>query len=214
LVVYRRVKKQDLVVRGQEPAAYLKAICDRLKGSLANAGVTTKRMDGHAIKRWLVGWFNPHPDHLGSTERDIRRFYEAVCQPSPELQEGELPVASGTDFSENLFYREPRSDIDSGLWSFDGMPHRVVMLDRLKNAPLTGHLTGETKQADSLNSLFDRLPEDTVLCITMVPTPQDLLEGHLEQLSRKAIGDTQASSHTRVDVETARSLLGRKHKLY
>lgn len=214
LVVYRRVKKQDVVVRGQEPAAYLKAICDRLKGSLANAGVTTKRMDGRAIKRWLVGWFNPHPDHLGSTERDIRRFYEEVCQPARELQEGELPVASGTDFSENLFYREPRSDIDSGLWSFDGMPHRVVMLDRLKNAPLTGHLTGETKQADSLNSLFDRLPEDTVLCITMVPTPQDLLEGHLEQLSRKAIGDTQASSHTRDDVETARSLLGRKHKLY
>ncbi|MCO7620171.1 conjugative transfer ATPase [Pseudomonas guariconensis] len=214
LVVYRRVQKQDFMVRGQDPGAYLKTICDRLKGALANAGVTARRMDENDIKKWLVRWFNPHPDHLGQADRDIRRFYELVCEPVPELAPGELPLASGTDFSENLCFREPRSDLKKGLWVFDGMPHRVVMLDRMKKAPTTGHLTGETKQADALNSLFDRLPEDTVLCITMVPTPQDLLEGHLEKLAHKSVGDTQASLHTRQDVDEARSILGRKHKLY
>lgn len=214
LVVYRRVAKQDSVVRGQAPGPYLAVICDRLEGALANAGVIAKRMDGHAIRQWLIHWFNPHPDHLGTSDADIRRFYELVCQRPDDLPEDELPLASGTDFAQNLFFREPLSQIEAGLWSFDGMPHRVVMLDRLRDAPKTGHLTGETKKADALNSLFDRLPEDTILCITMVATPQDLLEGHLEQLSKKAVGDTQASAHTRADVEEARKLLGRKHKMY
>lgn len=215
LVVYRRTKGVETDVRGQAPGPYLKIICDRLVGGLENAGIKTQRMDGHAIRHWLIRWFNPRPDHLGPSDADIRRFYELVCKPAPAMEDGELPLASGTDFSQNLCYREPLSDTENGLWYFDGLPHRVVMLDRLRSAPKTGHLTGETRKGgDALNALFDKMPEDTILCITLVITPQDTLEGHLEQLSRKAIGDTQASLLTREDVETARKLLGRHHKLY
>lgn len=215
LVVYRRIQSADLDVRGQAPGPYLKIICDRLTGGLANAGIKSHRMDGHAIRHWLIHWFNPRPDHLGPADADIRRFYELVCQQVPTMAEGELPLASGTDFSQNLCYREPLSNTDKGLWYFDGLPHRVVMLDRLREAPKTGHLTGETRKGgDALNALFDKMPEDTLLCITLVITPQDTLESHLEKLSRKAVGDTQASMLTREDVNTARQLLGRKHKLY
>ncbi|MGC3858536.1 TraC family protein, partial [Enterococcus faecalis] len=79
-----------------------------------------------------IHWFNPRPDHLGPADADIRRFYELVCKQAPGAAEGELPLASGTDFSQNLFYREPLSDIEKGLWYFDGLPHQVVMLDRLR----------------------------------------------------------------------------------
>ena len=215
LVVYRRIQSADLDVRGQAPGPYLKIICDRLTGGLANAGIKSHRMDGHAIRHWLIHWFNPRPDHLGPADAYIRRFYELVCQQVPDPSEGELPLASGTDFSQNLCYREPLTNTDKGLWYFDGLPHRVVMLDRLREAPKTGHLTGETRKGgDALNALFDKMPEDTLLCITLVITPQDTLESHLEKLSRKAVGDTQASILTREDVNTARQLLGRKHKLY
>lgn len=215
LVVYRRVMKQDNEVRGQEPGAYLKVICNRLEGGLSNAGIKVKRMDGASIRNWLIRWFNPHPDHLGTTDADIRRFYELVGTQPEGIPEGELPLASGSDFGQNLCYREPVSSVDRGLWYFDGMPHRVVVVDRLRSAPKTGHLTGETRKGgDALNALFDQLPEDTTLCITLVITPQDILEGHLEKLSRKAVGDTQASLLTREDVSTARQLIGRKHKLY
>lgn len=215
LVVYRRTRGVEADVRGQATGPYLKIICDRLIGGLENAGIKTHRMDGHAIRDWLIHWFNPRPDHLGPTDADIRQFYELVCQSAPNAGEDELPLASGTDFSQNLCYREPLSDTAKGLWYFDGLPHRVVMLDRLRGAPKTGHLTGETRKGgDALNALFDKMPEDTILCITLVITPQDILEGHLEQLSRKAIGDTQASLLTREDVDTARKMLGRHHKLY
>ncbi|KPX71527.1 hypothetical protein ALO84_102162 [Pseudomonas syringae pv. maculicola] len=101
------------------------------------------------------------------------------------------------------------------MWYFDGQPHRVIMLDRLREAPKTGHLTGETRKGgDALHALFDKLPEDTVLAITLVITPQDVLEAHLEKLARKSVGDNQASLLTREAVNDARKLIGREHKLY
>ncbi len=54
----------------------------------------------------------------------------------------------------------------------------------------------------------------TVLNITLVITPQDVLEAHLEKLARKSVGDNQASALTREAVDEARKLIGRKHKLY
>ena len=80
---------------------------------------------------------------------------------------------------------------------------------------MTGHLTGETRKGgDAFNALFDQMPEDTVMCLTLVATPQDVLEAHLNHLSKKAVGETLASEQTRQDVEQARSLIGRSHKLY
>ncbi|MBF3061260.1 TraC family protein, partial [Pseudomonas aeruginosa] len=103
--------------------------------------------------------------HLGKTDADLRRFYELVCRPDEPILQDELPLAGGTDFSQNLFYRQPVSDATQGVWLFDAMPHRVIVVDQLNKAPLTGHVTGETLKGDGLNALFDRMPEDTLLCI-------------------------------------------------
>ncbi len=63
-----------------------------------------------------------------------------------DTEEGELELASGTDFAQRLFFGQPRSDVENGLWFFDGMPHRTIVLDRLRTPPATGHLTGETRK--------------------------------------------------------------------
>lgn len=213
LVVYRRVTGEGKI-RGQTPAVHLRNICERLVGGLANAGVKSRRMDGYDIRLWLLLWFNPCPDYLGPTRQDQARFFEVVNS-RPNLDDGDIPLAAGDDFAQGLFYREPRSDVEKGLWYFDGLPHRVVVIDRLREAPKTGHLTGETRKGgDALHALFDKLPEDTVLNITLVMTPQDVLEAHLEKLARKSVGDNQASALTREAVEDAKKLIGRKHKLY
>jgi len=95
--------------------------------------------------------------------------------------------------------------VPNGLWFFDGMPHRVIVMDRLRTPPVTGHLTGETRKGgDAMNALFDQMPEDTVMCLTLVATPQDVLEAHLNHLARKAVGETLASEQTRQDVQQAR----------
>jgi hypothetical protein len=105
--------------------------------------------------------------------------------------------------------------VDNGTWLFDGLPHRVIVMDRLRMPPSTGHITGETRKGgDAVNALFDQMPEDTVMCLTLVATPQDVLEAHLNHLSRKSVGETLASEQTRQDVQQARGLIGSAHKLY
>src|SRR3546814_7899186 len=93
------------------------------------------------------------------------------------------------------------------------MPHRVLITDRLRMPPGTGHLTGETRKGDAINTLFDQMPEDTLMCLTMVATPQDVLEADLNHLAKKAVGETLASEQTLKDVQEARSLIGSAHKL-
>ncbi|KAI3479603.1 hypothetical protein L1887_58330 [Cichorium endivia] len=67
---------------------------------------------------------------------------------------------------------------------------------------------------DAVNALFDQLPEGTVMSLTLVVKPQDVLEDQLNRLARKAIGENLASTQARQDVEEARAIIGRQHKLY
>ncbi len=120
-----------------------------------------RRLGAADIHAWLLRWFNPNPTLLGATAEDRERFYALTRYPE-EREEGEIELASGTDFAQRLFFGQPRSDVPNGLWFFDGMPHRVIVMDRLRTPPVTGHLTGETRKggdatlqavdADSLTS--------------------------------------------------------------
>ena len=213
MVIYRRCSG-TASRRGQNPEQALSTICDRLQGGLLNAGVKAQRLNAAAIHAWLLRWFNPNPTLSGTTVADRERFYQWVAYPD-EAEAGEIELASGTDFAQRLFFREPRSDATIGLWYFDGMPHRVIVMDRLRTPPSTGHLTGETaKGGDAINALFDQMPEDTTLCLTLAITPQDTLETHLNHLAKKSVGETLASEQTRQDVQQARTLIGSAHKLY
>ncbi|MCC4595426.1 conjugative transfer ATPase [Xanthomonas campestris pv. phormiicola] len=213
LVVYRRVGHTP-ARRGQSPEQALNVVCERLVGGLANAGVRARRLDAAAIHAWLLPWFNPNPTLLGPTAEDREHFYRVAAYPE-EIEPGEIELASGTDFAQRLFFGQPRSDVDNGLWYFDGMPHRTIVLDRLRAPPNTGHVTGETRKGgDATNALMDQMPEGTVMCLTMVITPQDILEAHLNHLAKKAVGDTLASEQTLKDVQQARGLIGSAHKLY
>lgn len=213
MVVYRRSPASATSRRGQSPEQVLTTICDRLAGGLANAGVKARRMDAADIHDWLLRWFNPHPTLLGPNAEDRERFYALTRYPD-EAAPGEIELAS-SDFAQRLFFGQPRSEVDTGTWHFDGMPHRVIVMDRLRMPPSTGHITGETRKGgDAVNALFDQMPEDTVMCLTVVATPQDVLEAQLNHLSKKSVGDTLASEQTRGDLQQARSLIGSAHKLY
>lgn len=214
LAVYRRAQREAASPRSLSLAEMLATVSGRLCASLASAGVRAKRLTAAGIHDWLLGWFNPHPAHLGEDAASIALFRHLTKYP-PENEEGELELASGTDFAQRLFYRQPVSDVQNGTWMFDGMPHRVVVLDRLRTPPGPGQITGEARRgADAINALFDQMPEGTVMCLTLVVTPQDTLEAHLNHLAKKAVGDTLDSEQARADVSQARGLVGSSHKLY
>lgn len=213
MVVYRRSNRST--TRNElTPEQELASAADRVTRGLANAGVRATQLNAAAVHSWLLRWFNPRPGLLGDSEECQERFY-ALASQQQAGEHDELPLASGYDFAQSLFYSQPRSDTHHGAWWFDDMPHRVMVVDRLRTPPTIGHLTGETRTGgDAVNAMFDQLPEGTIMCITMVVTPQDTLESHLNFLAKKSIGETLASQQTKQDVQHARSIIGRSHKLY
>ncbi|ECE6019983.1 conjugative transfer ATPase [Salmonella enterica subsp. enterica] len=190
----------------QTPELALNNVCERVISALAGAGLAAQRQNHTDIRRWLVRWFNPAPP-----VSDRQAFYDTVTQPE-EYDENSPPLLS--DFAENLLFSEPVSDARNGVWYFDNRPHKVMVVDRLRKAPQIGHLTGETRKGDGINALFDLLPESTVMSLTMVVHPQDLLEAHLNRLSDRAIGENTESEYTKSDCRDVKTWLKDGHKMY
>ncbi len=185
LVVYRWLES-DAEETGLNPVQSLHQACERIAASLQACGVQTTRVDGRGLYAWLVPWFNPAPR---LTDEAPEEFYRRVTY--PESGDGEsLELPFDHDFAERLFFNEPRSDVQHGLWFFDDQPHRVMVVDKLRRAPLIGQLTGEMGESIDLfcqgfeGELFDRegtsWPESDV---TIVDLATYAREGYEAQMS-------------------------------
>ncbi|EBZ5774148.1 conjugative transfer ATPase [Salmonella enterica subsp. enterica serovar Redlands] len=205
MVIYRYLPAKS-AHGDQTPEQALNSVCERVISALAGAGLAAQRQNHTDIRRWLVRWFNPAPP-----VSDRQAFYDTVTQPD-ESGENSPPLLA--DFAENLLFSEPVSDADKGVWYFDNRPHKVMVVDRLRKAPQIGHLTGENRKGDAVNALFDLLPESTVMSLTMVVHPQDLLETHLNRLSDRAIGENTESEYTKSDCRDVKTWLKDGHKMY
>ncbi len=201
MVVYRWLP--GLSPDEPSPEETLNNICERLTAGLKAAGISAIRQNEQDIHRWLVRWFNPSPP-----VEDKKAFWRQLDL----SQDQALPVI--TDFAERLLASEPHSDAENGVWWLDNRPHKVVVVDRLRKAPPPGLLTGENTRGDGINALFDLLPSDTIMNLTVVVYPQDKLEQHISHLSERAIGDNIDSEYTRRDCREVRSYLKDGHKLY
>ncbi|MCX8967294.1 hypothetical protein EHW66_20660 [Erwinia psidii] len=174
MVVYRYLPART-PYGDQTPEQALNNVCERVVSALTGAGLAAVRKNGTDIQRWLVRWLSPVPD-----SDDRQAFYHTVT--TPDVPEAGVPPLLN-DFAENLLFSEPVSDADNGVWYFDNLPHKVIVVDRLRKAPQPGHLTGEIRRGDAVNALFDLLPEATVMSLTMVVQPQDRLEAHINRLA-------------------------------
>ncbi|ENV8998609.1 TraC family protein, partial [Salmonella enterica] len=202
MVVYRYLPAN---YKDDSPVAALNQVCERLTSALSAAGVLSVRQNGEQIHRWLLRHFNPEPDWIDKDTlyREARYYDDA-----PDS----LPL--GNDFTETLWFNPPRSDTRNGVWWFDNVAHRAVPVETLRRPPGPGHLTGEVKRGDNINTLMDLLPEGTMVSLTIVAQAQDTLEAGFDTLGKNAIGQNTESRRTRSDVEQVKSLLGMRHKLY
>ncbi|EBL8291857.1 conjugative transfer ATPase [Salmonella enterica] len=205
MVIYRRLQAKS--THGDlTPEQALNNVCERVTSALAGAGLVAQRHGGTDITHWLVRWFNPAPQC-----DDRQGFYNTVT--APDKPEAGTPLVLN-DFAENLLFSEPVSDAGKGIWYFDNLPHKVIVVDRLRRAPQPGHLTGENRRGDAVNALFDLLPESVIMSLTLVVHPQDLLEAHLNRLADRAIGENVESEYTKSDCREVKTWLKDGHKMY
>ncbi|WP_422452173.1 conjugative transfer ATPase [Endozoicomonas sp. ALC066] len=208
-VIYRRQPSGTKITESFSPETQLNETCSKLEQALKAVGINMSRCNGRDFYDWMLRWFNPRP---GVTDGDREKFYNLANYP------GDSDLPYGDDFAENLFYTPPESDAESQTWQFDGLKHRCIRVSKLRRAPKIGQLTGEVRngEGDKAKSLcmLDKLPEGSVVCTTIVISPQDKIESQINHIHKKSIGETAESERTRKDCETAKHLIADGRKLF
>ncbi|WP_116365625.1 conjugative transfer ATPase [Parahaliea mediterranea] len=205
VVLYRRLKHNGKSPSVLEMEEALNDVAIKWIASLASVGIKARRADGQAFYEWLLPWFNPRP---GVAKGDPQSLLQIAPYPGDE----NLPF--GYDFAEQLTLSMPRSDEGTASWVFDNMPHTVVTVQSLRRTPDIGHFTAERQAGDQVFSLFDRLPEHTVMAMTITIKPQDTTRNHIAQIKRAAVGDSAEASITREDAEQVEREMAQGNKLY
>ena len=204
-VLYRRLKPKGKLPPAIEVEEELNDVATKWIASLASAGIRARRGEGKDLYEWLLKWFNPAPN---ITDGDPDKLLELTPYPGDE----DLPF--GYDLAERLTLTMPRSDNETSTWWFDDLPHTIVTIQGLRRAPEVGHMTAERQSGDHVFALFDRLPEHTVMVMTLTVKPQDFTRSHIAQVKRASVGDSAEAAMTREDAEVVEREMARGNKLY
>jgi conjugative transfer ATPase len=187
------------------PENALNDVSVKLVSALAAAGFQVRRCGAKDLYEWALRWFNPAP---AIAEGDPERLLEAAPYPGDEA----LPF--GRDLAELLTLSMPRADGRSATLWFDELPHKFVTVQALRRAPAVGHMTAERSSGENVFALFDRLPEHTIMVMTLIIKPQDAVRNHVSAVRQAAVGDGAEAVITRADAEAAELEMARGNKLY
>jgi conjugative transfer ATPase len=204
-VLYRRIRVRGRVPPAVEVEADLNDVAIKWVAALASAGIKAKRGTGEDLYSWLLPWFNPKP---AVTDDDAEQLLDVALYP------GDKDLPFGHDLAERLTLSMPESENDTATWWFDGLPHTAVTIQGLRRAPDIGHMTAERLSGDHVFALFDRLPEHSVMALTLTVRPQDLTRNHIAQVKRSAVGDSAEAALTREDADAVEREMARGDRLY
>ena len=205
--LYRRRKPTKAAYDYQNisPEDELNDAVSKLTTSLLSAGIKAKRCGGEELYEWMFRWFNPHP---ATTDGDTNTLLKLAPYPGDE----DMPF--GYAFAESLMLGMPHSDEERGIWWFDDRPHKTVTVQSLRRIPEIGLLGAERKVGEHIYALFDRMPEDTVLAMTITIKAQDEMRNHLALVQRGAVGDYPEARLAAIDAEKAVMEIAKGNKLY
>ncbi|HHI71491.1 MAG TPA: conjugative transfer ATPase [Rhodobacteraceae bacterium] len=177
LVLYRRLHHDAPLA---ETLEMLDDQLDRLRSALAGAGIQSTITDGRHFYEWLIKWFNPRP---GVCDGDADRLGDVAPYPGDD----ELPF--GHDFAAMLNLSIPVSDPEKNLWWFDELPHTVISAQGLRRHPHIGALTAERTLGNQTAAIFDQMPPGSIMAMTLIHKPQDMLRAHVGRVKSNSVGD-------------------------
>jgi conjugative transfer ATPase len=185
----------------------LDGMAERLSSALASAGIGAHRLGGQALYDWLFRWFNPAP---AFAEGDTEKALDLAPYPGDEAEDRPY----GYDLAETLVLGLPRYHPKRGLWWFDHLPHRCLVIQELTSPPKVGQLFLERRIGDHTHAVFDRMPEGTLVAFTITFQPQDQVRNHLARIERTAVGDYAEAELAGRDAHAAQEQIALHNKLF
>lgn len=172
-------------------------VINQIESKLRSPGLQLKRLSGKDYYYWWVRWFNP-------------------CDAETLLKQFPYPKTKPASFnlSQNFLFTPPESD-DKGF-IFNGMKHRILYVDGLKEAPDIGLISRERPQANPKHryALLDTLPEGSIYTIQVVFSHDYSLDAHLTRLEKGIVGTSLKPTQVREDIKTARNELAMGNRLF
>ena len=176
----------------------------QIESKLKSPGLELKRLTGKDYYQWWVRWFNPYPSMTdGQVEPLLTQFpYPSDSRPAR------------FNLNQNIFFTPPESDEKGFI--FDGLKHRVLYVDGLKESPEIGLISRERPQANPKHryALLDRLPEGAIYTIQVTFSSDEALDAHLMRLEKGIIGTSLKPQQVRSDIKTARDELAMGNRLF
>lgn len=183
----------------------LQNVRKRLITQLISAGAYTTIAEGKDLYEWMLRWLNPKP---ALTKGDSEALLKSAPYP------GDEDLAYGYDLGEQLLLSRPKSDAKKGIWYFDGMPHTAVSVQALRRVPKNGIFTAERKAGEQTFAMFDRMPEGTIMSMSIEIKPSDEVANHLGKIMRSAVGDNAEAELAQEEAKQAQIQIAKNNTLY
>jgi len=207
LCLYRHRTEARVDFQAADVLGELDSIAERFTSALVSAGIGVHRVGGQALYDWLFRWFNPAPAWTGG---DVERALQEAAYPGDDPEDRPY----GYDLTESLVLGLPRYHPQQGLWWFDQLPHRCLVIQELTHPPRIGQLFLERRIGDHTYAVFDRMPEGTVIAFTLIAQPQDQVRNHLARIERTAIGEYAEAELAGKDAHAAQEQIALHNKLF
>ena len=153
------------------PLSQLEQASSSLLAGFQQMGVSGRRCNKEDFFKWMLPFFNRSLDGVTADELTSARTKD-------------VPVLS--DLSESLTLNVPKSDIENGVWEFDGVSIKALVLQSMTAEPSIGHFTAEQRNGKNILAKFDKLPEGAMLSMTVVIKPQHVVRMHIERIKDRS----------------------------
>lgn len=204
--IYKRF--QNLSAEYAEPIKQLEEVSITLMATLQEAGVRARRCNGKDLYEWMLPFFNPGIPWLHKIP------YPGDQSPmADEDGEPRAPIF-GWDLADSLNLSQPMSDVEAGLFEFNGKPYKCMTLQNLRAQPNIGHFTAERKSGKEFFARFDRLPPGAMLSMSIVIQPQDMIERHISRIRDTSRAKTAVAAETFGECENVLEAMARGDKLF
>ena len=181
----------------------IESVAITLMATLTEAGVQAKRCTGKDLYEWLLPFFNRQVP-WASHGADLLRLAPYTANDAIEAGQTHRPGGAplfGWDMSDMLNLSEPRSDMDAGLFEFDGIPVKALALQSMRSTPQIGHFSAELQSGHESFARFDRLPAGSMLSVSITVEPQYKLERHIERIRDASRAKTANAMETHRECE-------------
>jgi conjugative transfer ATPase len=194
----------------------IEAVAVTLMATLNEAGVSAKRCTSVDFYEWMLPFFNRAVPWASKHAGDLISQMPFPGDQSPPTDADGRSCAPifGWDMSDMLNINPPVSDVEAGLFEFDGVPVKALTLQSMRTQPNIGHFSAERISGKESFARFDRLPAGCMLSMTMTVESQYKLENHISRIRESSRARTAAARETFEECEMVLDRMIHNDKLY